>query len=447
MRHRGILLSFLGATALATSCRSPYDDAVIDRRSEQLYGSTTPWYESGEVSIELPQHADLDAYLRYGLQHNGALRGAFHRWRASLERVDQVGWPEPVLTYAGFLRHIETRTGPQRHRISLQQTLPWFGTTGLRSDVAAAEAEGRWWQVVAQRTVVVREIKLAFYEYAYLAQAIRIEEDNLRLLQQLEPVAQRRVQAGGSQEDLLRLQVELGKLENELETLRKFRPVLSARLGAAMNRKRASLLPFPGAVDFEVQEVPAEALLARALDANPELTRLRAEIVRAGATEKLADRSQWPDITLGVDYFETGSAAMPGVADSGEDPIALRVSFSLPVWRGRYDSRVREARRMERAARGQLSDHESRLRFEIEQAVYELDDAGRQIGLYRDTLLPRASQAFEVIQASYRAATATVLDVIDAERTLLAFQKSYWRAVSDYEQSLADIEALCGGEL
>jgi len=37
--------------------------------------------------------------------------------------------------------------------------------------------------------------------------------------------------------------------------------------------------------------------------------------------------------------------------------------------------------------------------------------------------------------------------VIDAERTLLAFQKSYWRAVSDYEQSLADIVAICGGEV
>ena len=40
-----------------------------------------------------------------------------------------------------------------------------------------------------------------------------------------------------------------------------------------------------------------------------------------------------------------------------------------------------------------------------------------------------------------------MLDVIDAERTLLAFEKSYWRAVSNFSKSIAALEALCGGSL
>jgi hypothetical protein len=30
---------------------------------------------------------------------------------------------------------------------------------------------------------------------------------------------------------------------------------------------------------------------------------------------------------------------------------------------------------------------------------------------------------------------------------LLAFEQAYWRAASNYEQSLADLEALCGGDI
>lgn len=446
MRHHGITILCIGA-ALASSCRSPYDHGAIYDRSDALYGATIPWYESGGEPLALPEQADLASYLQFGLQHNGALRASFHRWCAAVERATRAAeLPDPVFTYAHFIEDIETRTGPQRQRFSLQQTFPWFGVLALREEVAAGEVEVEWWKVVAERAAVVREIKRAYYEYAYLAQAIRIDEGNLGLLRQLEPVAQRRVQAGASQQDLIRVQVEIGRLENELQTLRKFRPALSARLGAAMNRKRASVLPFPDALEIEVSEVDVESLIALVLRDNPGIGELRSAAARAGKSAELADLSGWPDITLGADYFETGDAVTP-IPGSGNDPIAIRVSMNLPIWRGSYAAQKREARRLEAAAQGQLRQRESRLRADLEQVAYELDDAGRQIALYRDTLLPRARQSFEVTQTAYRAATSTLLDVIDAERTLLAFEKAYWRATSDYGQSLADLEALCGGEI
>ena len=40
-----------------------------------------------------------------------------------------------------------------------------------------------------------------------------------------------------------------------------------------------------------------------------------------------------------------------------------------------------------------------------------------------------------------------LLDMIDIQRELLFFEKSYWRALSDYQQHSAALEALCGGNL
>ena len=87
------------------------------------------------------------------------------------------------------------------------------------------------------------------------------------------------------------------------------------------------------------------------------------------------------------------------------------------------------------------------LRSEIEMEAYHLRDAARQIALYRDTLLPRARQALEVTEAAYRGGTMGLLDVIDSQRVLLQFEKSYWRACADYLQAEARLAALFGGEL
>jgi outer membrane protein TolC len=87
------------------------------------------------------------------------------------------------------------------------------------------------------------------------------------------------------------------------------------------------------------------------------------------------------------------------------------------------------------------------LHAQLELRAYQLDDAARQISLYQDSLIPRAQQAMELTQVEYESDNATLLDVIDSERELLSFEKSYWRAVSDYGKRLAELEALCGGDL
>jgi outer membrane protein TolC len=50
----------------------------------------------------------------------------------------------------------------------------------------------------------------------------------------------------------------------------------------------------------------------------------------------------------------------------------------------------------------------------------------------------------QITRTSYQASKATVLDLIDSERTLLNFEKSYWKAVTEYARSLAELDVLVG---
>jgi outer membrane protein TolC len=388
----------------------------------------------------------LDDYIRFGLRNNAGLRAAYERWRAAEARVAQArGLPDPRISFTQFVEEIQTRTGPQRRRLGLSQALPGPGKRKLRGEVASQRAEALWWRIESERLRVVREIELAYYEYAYLAESIRITGDNLELLKRLEPVVQARVRAGAGQQDALRLLVEIGKLENDLLTLEDYRPALSARLDAALNRQEAELHPWPPATEPRLSTVDRADLRGALEGRNPELLSLRESVATEVLRVRLARVEARPDLMFGLSYHDTGDALLSSTPGSGDDPVAVTVGVTLPVWRKKYRAAVEEASRSHLAALATLRERENRLVASLDHLLYLLEDAARQVLLYRDSLSPRAKQALRVTETAYRAGHASLLDLIDSQRVLLAFDTAYWRACRDHEQRLADLKALSGG--
>ena len=84
----------------------------------------------------------LDDYLYQAAMNNSGLRTAFESWRAAMEQIPQAAaLDDPRFTYGYFLQEVETRVGPQKHRLGLTQMFPWFGKLDVRTDAAAAKAE------------------------------------------------------------------------------------------------------------------------------------------------------------------------------------------------------------------------------------------------------------------------------------------------------------------
>ncbi|MCA8942089.1 MAG: TolC family protein [Planctomycetes bacterium] len=417
--------------------------------SPSLTTSATPQEPAPEsTGTELPDAPELDDYVRFGLAHNAGLRAAFDRWQAARARIDEVeGWPDPVVSFAQMIEEVQTRTGPQERRYGISQKLPWFGKRDLRGRVAGANADALGHEVDAMRLRVEREIRVAHAEYSFLSQSIRITRAVIELLRQLEPVVQRRIAAGTSgQADLLRLQVEFGRIENELASREHVRPALSARLAAAMSWPGGDVLPFPESSTPALHAFDTGRLRERLEQGNPTLRALRERVHARREAVDLADRDRWPDVTVGIDYIETGSPVAP-TPGGGDDPWGLRVMFELPFAGAKYAAASRAAEREMSAARHVLVDREIRLRADAEHFAFRVDDATRQIELHRDTLLPRAREALDVTRSEYRTGESSLLDLIDSERALLELETSYWRACRDLEQSAAALHELLGGSV
>ncbi len=398
---------------------------------------------------ELGEHSGLDDYLVYASLNNAGLEAAFNRWKAALLRVPQVrALPDPRFTYAYFIREVETRVGPQEQKVALAQAFPWFGKLGLAGEVALQESNSARERYEAAKLDVFYRVKQAYHELAYLGRAVAITRENIELVKYFEEVARTRYKANlASHPDIIKAQVELGKLEDRLRTLEDLSGPIRARLNAALSRAPDSPLPWPRPIPTEEIVLDDQAVLQWLRESNPELRAIDALTVKAQKATELAKKQYYPDFTLALEYIDTDTAVMPGVRGSGRDPIVAGLSLTLPIWFDKLRAGVDEGRAREVAARRERTEQENRLLARLKKALYDVRDAERKIDLYRDTLIPKADQSLGATQEAYAAERVDFLDLIDAERILLEFRLSYDRAVADHAIGVAAVEQLVGRPL
>jgi outer membrane protein TolC len=404
---------------------------------------------TAESKVVLGDDATLQDYLAYAALNNPGLEAAFEEWAQAMERIGQVkSLPDPRLTYAYYIQEVETRVGPQRQAFALMQTIPWFGKLGARGDMAREAAEAAHQKYEAAKLRLFYRVKHAYYEYYYLARAIDITESNMTLLENLESVARAKYRAGeGAHPAVIKAQVELGKLEDRLNSLRDLRAPTLARLNAALGRPAAEDLSWPQGIEYEPVRLDEAEISRRLEETSPELRALAHVTAREERSVNLARKDYFPDFTLGANYIDTGQALDPEMKDSGKDAFMVSLSINLPLWVGKYRSAEREAHARVDAARRRQDDSESRLQADLSFALFQLRDAGRRIDLYRDTLIPKAEESLLVSQRAFAVDNADFFELIDAERTLLEFQLSYERALTEHAQRLSEIEMLTGREL
>jgi cobalt-zinc-cadmium efflux system outer membrane protein len=404
----------------------------------------TNTHDAAEWRVQKGQ-ASLADYLGYAARHNAGLEATFDKWQAALERVAQrEALPNPRFTFAHFVEEVETRVGPQTQKFGLMQPYPWFGKLKLRGQVAGSAAEVAYRQYEAKRAQLFFDLKKAYFEYTFLYRAITVTEENIRLLDHLEAVARSKFKAGASQAGVIKAQVELGKLDDRLKSLRDLRGPLMSRLNAALNRPHDAELAWPERVQRSDVVIDEAALFERLARTNPELGALESQIGKADHAIALAKKAYYPDLAFGLDYVATDDALMADSADSGKDPIVAMVTLDIPLWRGAYKAGVTEARLGREAAENLRVDYGNRVDAELTLALYRVRDAERKVDLYQDTLVPQADQALKIAEEVYRSGKGNFLDLIDAERLLLEFQLAAERAFADREIALAEIEKLIG---
>jgi outer membrane protein TolC len=433
-------------SVLCVGCDSPEQQQAMGE-FKGCQGYTAQCATQPVADAELPRLTDkstLADYLAFAALNNPGLRAAFERWKAALEMIPQArSLPDPQFTFRYFAVPQEMRDGDMRFAYELGQTLPWFGKLELKGDMAAQDAQAALKRFEGERLALFSRVAEAYYEYYYVVRAGEIARDNVGLLKSIEQVALGRYRAGpGSQPDVIRAQVELGKMENEASSLGDMLTSAAAKLNAAMNRPSDAPLPKGIVAAAPAPAFSDQMLVAWMVQSNPELAAMEFDIARERKGVELAGKDFYPDFMIGAEFDQMTKAS--DVSGSPMDPVAIMLSVNIPIWRDKYAAEVRQAKTRQSAALCEKKEKLNSLTADLKMESFNFRNAQRKVSLYRDTLLPKAQQALKSTQASYQTGTAGFSDLIDTQRELLEFELNYERALADSRQAIARLEAIVG---
>ncbi len=388
----------------------------------------------------------MDEYVRHALEHNAALRADFDEWRAAVHRIPQARkLPEPTFTYGLFLRHLETRVGPQRHRFSLQQSFPWPTKLTRAADAASHAARAAQQRLEARALATASRVVAAYWRLWLIEQERRVARDQLEVLRSLAAAAEARLEVGdGSLAELGQVHLSISRLSDALAGMDEQRQAGLAQLRATIGVPADTALPISAEAPPLGESVESIEQLRAALREHPLVQSLarqaesRREAARSAAAEGL------PSFLVGVDYLETGAGGMPGVADDGKDPVMVKLGLSIPLWRAAYDGKEQEALAQSAAARARQAAALDEAEAELGKTLSRLRDTTRRVQLYRHTLMPQAETVYGSVLGSYQSGKATIAQVLLAQRDLLEIQLALYRAQAEHAVAWAQLERLAG---
>ena len=397
---------------------------------------------------ELSGPQPVERLVQIALSQNPDIQAARKRIEAAAHLVPvEASLPDPMLGTTAYPAPVQTAAGQQEFALNVNQKFPLRKKLDVRAGIAESKADVARAQLAATELATVEQVKLAYYELYYLQQAIEITEAEEEELTTIRDTANARYQATlTNQQDVLRADLELSNIANELIRLRQQFDSAQAKLAKTLHvSPQTDVMALP---NLSAAAAPQDLdwLEQRAIAARPELHAKLAALERDRRSAQLARLDYIPDLTLGASWIDTASAGISPVAN-GRDAVLVTAGVNLPIYRKRIDSAVRSA---EANAVATARDYDSLRDATLEQVADLFAKARSEqdlLTLFREDILPKARQTLDVSNRAYSVGEVDFLQLIDNFRLLLRYEVAYQRLEASFRQTVASLERVTGGPL
>ncbi len=410
-----------------------------ERQARADAHSIADQYQPGGQRPHLPDlstNSGLQDYLRFAILNQPRAEAAYYDWVASVERITQArSLPDPQLTFQMDIQSAITSIMP-----GLMGAIPWPDKLRMGAQVASAESQAKYFTFQSSVLQTAFEVKRAYYQHYFLTEKVRVSQETMQLLNDLEKLARSQNEVGKvTLQDVLRAQIEQDRLLTELANLEDSRGALVVQFKAALGMKAEEPAPpMPGRFESTSLDMTPDSLFATALAQNQRLKAMEAEVRAAEASIILARKARLPDFSLGF------------MADAKTDPTLYRLfgnpgTMSLPIWRDKIAAQIAEAQANKHSAEARLSSEQIALAVDFAEKSYMYREASRNLELLESKLVPKARQSLEVARISYLSGQLDFFNLSDTERTLLGFELDEVAAREQRELALAEVSLLILG--
>jgi outer membrane protein TolC len=270
-----------------------------------------------------------------------------------------------------------------------------------------------------------------------------VNEENLTLLQDLrKTVLDRYTNNLAPEQDLRQTEVEIGRQQERLLTLRRVRHVAIARINTLMHLPPdVPLPPSPKQLSLGTGVPKAHELRAIALAQRPDLRASADRITAEQAALALAQKEWYPDFEVMAAYDAFWQP------DERDLRPQLGIRLNLPVRKDRRYAAIVEAAAMLAQRQAEYAGLADQVNFQVHQAFEQVRESERVVSLYEQTILPAAQQNIKAALAGYTTAKVPFLSLIEARRNLVMLRDRYYEAIADYHRRRATLERVVGRPL
>ncbi|MFA5814949.1 MAG: TolC family protein [Bacteroidales bacterium] len=442
------------------------------------------------------QTDSLSGFLKEAASNNPGLRAKYSEYLAALERVPQAGaLPDPEMQFGFFIKPMELLGGNQVADVRLMQMSPWFGTLKAAKDEASKMALAKYEEAQSVKNELFFQVKSSWYQVYRTKQEIMVAEKNLALLRSLERMALIRFKtagissaagsggassgmeaaqktensgmAGGNMGNtsagsggnsgnmanspessmgssnqggmvnLLRVQIEIGSLENRLAFLKDQLITDKARFNSNLYRKpdtevfiSDSLMesPLPGSL----------ALLADSIVNNPMIKMYEADRAANEAKINMVTRMGYPMVGMGLNYSLIQKRPEATSMMNGQDMIMPMFSATLPIYRKKYNALRREAEFLRDAAAESAQNVRNELTVNYQEGVQLYNDADRRVELYKRQA-SLAEKTITLLTRSYSTAGTDFEEILRMQQQLLNYEFKHIEALVDRNTAIATL--------
>ncbi len=378
------------------------------------------------------------------IQNNPEIQAARSRFEAATKRPSQAGTlPEPTARYTNFgVGHPFSRLNASEFAyqgLGVSQEFPFPGKLALASEEAKREAEGVQQNYRAVVLDVTARLKVAYYEWLTVNKAIELTRKHGDLLSRFEEIARNRYTVGkGLQQDVLKAQLEVSTLEQQLAMLDERRQRAEAEI-ASLLAAPSVVLRAPGEIQPSAFSISLDELI-RATNDSP---RVRAEQKMVDARAVSINRSLKdfrPDFGVNLEWDHTGG--------NFPEHYMATVEVKIPIYYARKQryaleesySKLREAKQNYQAAQQQSI-------YQVKDQYLSIQSSERILNLYKTTLIPQAQLTVDSSASAYEVGSIDFLTLLTNLTNLISLDRQYYDELARHEEAIARLEPIVGKEL
>ncbi len=423
MKNRPVLVLFLFAGMIQGTCFP-------------AWGSNLPEFR-----------LKLEEFIAIALEQNPKLREAENRINVFKEITPQAGsLDDPMLQFGLMNLPLDTLAFDQvdmtQKQITLSQKLPFPGKLGLREGIAEKSVAVSEQSYENLRLDIIRQVKHSFYELCFILSALDITRENKVLLEQFVSITESKYAVGkGLQQDVLKAQVEMSKIMDELIQLNRKRETEQARLNNLMNKLPQTPLSVPHGVRLSPFSKTIEDLQRLAEKSSPFLKELKILKERFELAGELAEKEFFPDFNVGVRY----GAREDGPRFERPDFVSVYVGVNIPIWyKSKQSRKVAEEHHRVHQVQDAWQDRRNQIFLRIKELMDEQKRTTQTLELIDHGILPQARQSLDAALAGYSVDKVDFLTLLDNQVTLFRWQIKYHEELVRHEKILAELEQVVG---